>query len=68
VTVPPNSTVVGVPGRVVFQDGKKVEEAVVPQVDMPDPTTDALAAAAARLDALEAQLRSLQRTHGTPTL
>ena len=67
-SVPPNSTVVGVPGRVVFQDGKKVEEELPPQVDMPDPTTDALAALTARLEAVEAELRAAERRHGTPTL
>lgn len=67
-SVPPNSTVVGVPGRVVFQDGKKIEEPVIPQVDMPDPTVDAIAAINARLDSVEAQLRWSQRTHGSPTL
>jgi len=67
-SVPPNSTVVGVPGRVVFQDGKKVEEPIIPQVDMPDPTTDALAAVSARLDALEARANALEPRHGTPTL
>jgi len=67
-SVPPNSTVVGVPGRVVFQDGKKVDEPIIPQVDMPDPTTDALAAISARLDALEARANALEPRHGTPTL
>lgn len=67
-SVPPNSTVVGVPGRVVFQDGRNVEEELPPQVDMPDPTTDALAALTARLEVVEAELRAAERRHGTPTL
>ncbi len=62
--VPPNSTVVGVPGRVVLQDGKRLEEPVIPQVDMPDPTVDAIAALTARLDALEAQVRATESSHG----
>src|SRR5579872_562210 len=66
-SVPPNSTVVGVPGRVVFQDGKKVEEPIIPQVDMPDPTVDAIAAINARLDALEGRLGT-NAPHGSPTL
>ncbi len=66
--VPPNSTVVGVPGRVVLQDGKKVPEQVIPQVDMPDPTVDALNALSARIDALEARARSAQNTHGAAPL
>jgi serine O-acetyltransferase len=36
--VPPNSTVVGIPGRVVLQDGKPLRPATQPShVDMPDP-------------------------------
>ncbi len=66
-SVPPNSTVVGVPGRLVFVDGKKVEEPIIPQVDMPDPTIEALAALNARIDALEMR-RSTESSHGSPTL
>jgi serine O-acetyltransferase len=65
--VPPNSTVVGVPGRVVLQDGKKIEEPVIPQVDMPDPTVDAITALAARVEALEARDRA-ESSHGTAAL
>lgn len=66
-SVPPNSTVVGVPGRLVFVDGKKVEEPIIPQVDMPDPTIETLAALNARIDALEMR-RSTESGHGSPTL
>jgi serine O-acetyltransferase len=67
-SVPPNSTVVGVPGRIVLQDGKKVAETVVPQVDMPDPTVDAIAALTARIDALEARARAAEPSHGASAL
>ncbi len=66
--VPPNSTVVGVPGRVVLQDGKKIEEPVIPKVDMPDPTVDAIIALSARVAALEEQARRAESTHGTAPL
>jgi len=66
--VPPNSTVVGVPGRVVLQDGKRIAETMVPQVDMPDPTVDAIAALKARVDALESRVRDVQNTHGATPL
>jgi serine O-acetyltransferase len=66
--VPPNSTVVGVPGRVVLQDGKRITETVSPQVDMPDPTVDAIATLGARIDALEARVRDVQGTHGATPL
>ncbi len=65
--IPPNSTVVGVPGRVVFQDGKRVEEAVIPHVDMPDPEDDAIKALMQRVEALEARARS-KEPHGDPLL
>ena len=65
-SVAPDSTVVGVPGRVVMQNGKRVEE---PVVDMPDPEIEDVAALTARLDALEARIRRFeQQQHGTSTL
>jgi serine O-acetyltransferase len=68
-SVGPDSTVVGVPGRVVLQNGKRVDEPVVPQVDMPDPEIEDIAALTARLDALEARLRRTeQQQHGTTPL
>ncbi len=66
-SVPPHSTVVGVPGRLVFVDGKKIEEPIIPQVDMPDPTIEALGALNARIDALEMR-RGAESSHGSPTL
>jgi serine O-acetyltransferase len=66
-TVPANSTVVGVPGRVVLVDGKRVEEPVIPQVDMPDPTSEAIAALNSRIDALENRLGA-QSTHESRAL
>ncbi|HKW45024.1 MAG TPA: serine O-acetyltransferase [Candidatus Eremiobacteraceae bacterium] len=65
--VPPNSTVVGVPGHVVLQDGMKVVEAVIPHVDMPDPEDEAIQALARRIDALEAKTRS-EEQYGGPRL
>ncbi|MBC5825355.1 MAG: serine O-acetyltransferase [Candidatus Eremiobacteraeota bacterium] len=67
-SVPPNSTVVGVPGRVVYKDGKKVAEPVIPRVEMPDPNADAVAALARRIESLEEQVRELERRHGTASL
>ena len=65
--VPPNSTVVGVPGRVVHQDGIKVAEPVIPHVDMPDPEDEAIQALARRVEALEAKNRS-EEPYGGPRL
>lgn len=66
-SVPPNSTVVGVPGRVIYRDGKQVEP-VIPRVDMPDPQADAIAALQQRVETLEAQIRKLEEPDGSPTL
>ncbi len=59
--VPPNATVVGVPGHVVAQDGKAVRP-VVPrsQVDMPDPEGALIERLTERIAALEARLASLE--------
>lgn len=67
-SVGPDSTVVGVPGRVVMQGGKRVEEAIIPQVDMPDPEVEDVAALTARIDALEARIRATEGQHGTTPL
>ena len=40
--VPPNSTVVGVPGRVVKQDNVKIPRSDMDQVHLPDPIKNEL--------------------------
>jgi len=60
--VPPNSTVVGVPARLVMQDGVPVR--VVPerpQVDMPDPNADAISRLQRRVAQLEEYMRELEQ-------
>ena len=55
--VPPNATVVGVPARVVLQDGKPVHPvASRPQVDMPDPHAELIAQLTQRIAELERRL------------
>lgn len=68
--VPPNSTVVGIPGRVVLQDGRPVAPpSARPQVDMPDPEGTAIEQLQARIAALEARLAELdRRSDVTPAL
>ena len=62
--VPPNSTVVGIPGRVVLQDGKPVSAATrAAFVDMPDPQGMVMQQLAERITALETKLAEL----GAPT-
>ena len=58
--VPPNSTVVGIPGRVVLLDGRPVAPSSPrPQVDLPDPEAKEIAELRARLAALEARVAEL---------
>ncbi|HEY2473217.1 MAG TPA: serine O-acetyltransferase [Candidatus Cybelea sp.] len=60
--VPANATVVGVPARIVAQDGKPVR--VVsdrPQVEMPDPTADAIVKLARRLEQLEQRVAEVEQ-------
>lgn len=58
--VPANSTVVGIPGRVVLQDGRPVAlPSPRPQVEMPDPGASDVAELRARIAALEARIAEL---------
>jgi serine O-acetyltransferase len=58
--VPANSTVVGIPGRVVLQDGRPIAlPASRPQVDLPDPGATDVAELRARIAALEARVAEL---------
>jgi len=58
--VPPRSTVVGIPGRVVLQDGKPVRPVPVrPVVEMPDPEAELIARLTDRVAALERRLAEL---------
>ncbi len=60
--VPANSTVVGVPARLVMQDGVPVRAVPErPQVDMPDPNADAISRLQRRLAQLEEQVRELEQ-------
>jgi len=38
--VPPNSTVIGVPGRVIKSLGERLPDATMDQIDLPDPISD----------------------------
>ena len=60
--VPANATVVGVPARVVAQDGKPVRVVSTrPQVEMPDPTADAIVRLARRVEQLEHRLTEVEQ-------
>jgi serine O-acetyltransferase len=56
-SVPDNVTVVGVPGRIVKVGGEKVLSDESHRMHLPDPVSDILSDACARIDLLEKQLK-----------
>ena len=60
--VPPNSVVVGVPGRVTYKDGQRVGGIDMNQTDLPDPVSRALDQLVDRIRTLEAELEMLRKT------
>jgi len=60
--VPPNSVVVGVPGRVTYKDGQRVDGVDLNQTDLPDPVTKALEQLVERIRTLEAEVETLRKT------
>lgn len=54
--VPPNSTVVGIPGRVVVREGRRVDVVDLHHEDLPDPVVEMYRSMARRIDRLEARL------------
>ncbi len=60
--VPPNSVVVGVPGRVTYRDGRRVAgEIDLNQTDLPDPLSKGIEQLAERIRTLEAELETLRK-------
>lgn len=66
--VPPNSTVVGIPGRVVVRDGHRVEseakDAAQHKENLPDPIEERCANQCERIEALERRLKELEEQKG----
>ena len=60
--VPPNSVVVGVPGRVTFRDGERVGGIDLNQTDLPDPVARALEQLVDRIRDLEGEVESLKKS------
>lgn len=56
--VPPNSTVVGIPGRVIVQDGRRVDQ--FDQCNMPDPMMEIVKQMQQQIDDLKAEVDTLQ--------
>jgi serine O-acetyltransferase len=61
--VPPNAVVVGVPGRVIHRDGKRVAgEIDLNQTDLPDPLGPTVEQLLERIRALEAEVDELKKS------
>ena len=60
--VPPDSVVVGVPGKVIYRDGKRVGSPVdLEHADLPDPLTRSIEQMLDRIHALESEVQTLRR-------
>src|SRR2546425_12852387 len=53
-SVPPNSTVIGVPARIIKAEGERMPEATMDHINIPDPVLD-------RFEALERELIELRK-------
>ena len=58
--VPPNSVVIGVPGRVVSREGKKIKKIDLSHGDLPDPLAITLSTLNSRLEYLENKLLNVE--------
>ncbi len=64
--VPPNSVVVGVPGRVTYRDGQRVAGSIdLNQTDLPDPVSKAIEHLIERMRILETDVEALRRATET---
>ena len=60
--VPPNSLVVGVPGQVIYRDGRRVPSSIdLEMTDMPNPAEKAIRCVLERLEELEKEVESLKK-------
>jgi serine O-acetyltransferase len=63
--VPPNSVVVGVPGRVTYREGQRVSgEIDLNQTDLPDPIAKAIEHLIERIRTLEGEVETLRKQVG----
>lgn len=66
--VPPNSLVVGVPGQVIYRDGKRVSQTIdLEMTDMPDPAAKAIRCVLERLQELEKEVETLKKELTPPS-
>ncbi|MFX1406153.1 MAG: serine O-acetyltransferase [Promethearchaeota archaeon] len=58
--VPPNSVVVGVPGKIIAREGERIKKIDLSHGDLPDPITITISTINSRLENLEKKLRIKQ--------
>lgn len=63
--VPPNATVVGIPGRVVIQDGRRVDD--MEQTNLPDPVAEQVNKLQEQIDRLKREVEELKKMQGGET-
>ena len=66
-SVPENSTVVGIPGRVVKKEGEKIPTVSLEHSDLPDPVIESLHTLQERIESLEHQLEEEGRAPQKPS-
>ena len=59
-SVPPDSTVVGVPGRIVKQGGRRLTETMLDHVHLPDPIADRIERIERELEEMKKQLSNIK--------
>lgn len=60
--VPPNCTVVGIPGKIIKRGGKRQKEQDLNQVDLPDPVAVELECLRRRIVMMENKIKELERS------
>ncbi len=60
-SVPPHSTVVGIPGRVVKREGEKIPSVSLDHTDLPDPLIESVHTLQERLESLEHELHEVKQ-------
>lgn len=58
--VPPNSTAVGVPARIVRRDGQRVNACDLDQIHIPDPVAQQICALQSRLETMQSEIDLLR--------
>ncbi|MCP1101223.1 serine O-acetyltransferase [Aequitasia blattaphilus] len=65
--VPPNCTVVGVPGRIVKRDNQKIPRSDMDHVDLPDPISNEIARLGKEVRELRKRVKTIEKSEGDKT-